>query len=222
MRFAVARGCLVAVTLSWGCATQPPPPVVDRSVSQLPANGIHEVRAGETLYAIAFRYGRDVRELAAINGIGAPYVIHPGQRLRVTGTAHTTPPERERRRSAAPAKLHWTWPASGKLVKAFGSQSKGIDVAGKVGDPVRAAADGEVVYAGSGLRGYGKLVIVKHDERTLSAYGYNSALSVTEGALVKAGQRVARMGRRGDRGLVHFEIRRDGKPLDPVTLLPPR
>ena len=103
---------------------------------------------------------------------------------------------------------------------AFGAKSKGIDVAGSVGDPVRAAAAGEVVYAGSGLRGYGNLVIVKHDEHTLSAYGYNGSLTVAEGERVRAGQQVAKMGLRDGRGLVHFEIRRDGKPMDPATLLP--
>lgn len=223
--------CLGALML-WGCsAPSPAPPVRDRSVSELPADAIHEVRKGETLYAIAFRYGRDFRELAAINDIEEPYLIHSGERLRLTrGTDKRPKPYATRPKSSdvkiterAPVgKLTWTWPASGKLVTRFGAESKGIDVAGKVGDPVRAAAPGEVVYAGNGLRGYGNLVIVKHDEHTLSAYGHNSSLAVSEGETVKAGQQVAKMGRRGSRSLVYFEIRRDGKPLDPVTLLPSR
>ncbi|MEE9255307.1 MAG: peptidoglycan DD-metalloendopeptidase family protein [Pseudomonadales bacterium] len=222
--------CLAALAL-WGCRGPLPAPVVEHSVSELPADGIHEVRAGETLYAIACRYGRDFRELAAINEIDQPYLIRSGERLRLTRAVRPKPAPRRARGASTAAqprrvppvgKLSWTWPANGKLVTAFGAQSKGIDVAGKVGDPVRAAAAGEVVYAGSGLRGYGNLVIVKHDANTLSAYGHNSSLSVTEGQTVKAGQQVAKMGRRGNQSLVHFEIRRNGKPLDPVALLPSR
>ena len=100
---------------------------------------------------------------------------------------------------------------------------QGIDIAGKRGDPVRAAADGVVVYSGSGLVGYGELIIVKHDESWLSAYGHNRARLVAEGAKVRAGQQIAEMGRTGaDRDMLHFEVRFDGKPVDPLRYLPKR
>jgi lipoprotein NlpD len=100
---------------------------------------------------------------------------------------------------------------------------QGIDIAGKAGVPVRAAADGVVVYSGSGLVGYGELVIVKHNDQWLSAYGHNRARLVNEGALVKAGQQIAEMGRSGaSRDMLHFEIRYNGKPVDPLRYLPAR
>ena len=101
--------------------------------------------------------------------------------------------------------------------------NKGIDLGGKLGEPVLAAADGQVVYSGSGLRGYGKLLIVKHNETFLSAYAHNDRLLVKEGDFVKAGQRIADMGSSGtDRVKLHFEIRRDGTPVDPLKFLPRR
>lgn len=219
----------VGMLLLGGCRAPAAPPVLDRSISDLPRGGVHAVRKGETLYAIAFRYGLDVRELAAINGIDDPYIIHPGDGLRLTREVpkpnkRPRPPPRAAAPStvAAPKPATWTWPAGGKVLTPFSAESNGIDVGGKTGDPVRAASAGEVVYAGNGLRGYGKLVIVKHDEDTLSAYGHNSVILVSEGDEVKAGQAVAKMGRRGSKSLVHFEIRRDGKPLDPLTVLPAR
>lgn len=123
-------------------------------------------------------------------------------------------------------KLDWRWPASGPVVARFGdtgSVGKGIDIAGRVGDEIVAAAAGRVVYAGSGLLGYGKLIIIKHDETYLSAYGHNDTVLVEQGAEVRAGQRVATMGLGpGQRPLLHFEIRIDGKPVDPLLHLPPR
>ncbi|HET8819170.1 MAG TPA: peptidoglycan DD-metalloendopeptidase family protein [Xanthomonadaceae bacterium] len=207
------------------------------------------VQRGDTLYGIAFRNGLDYRDVAAWNGIGPPYTIYPGQRLRLSGspsgrrTASTRPsrePHRRpssststTRRPATPAVtlptvaasgLSWTWPAQGRIISTFAGGDptrQGIDIAGKRGDPVRAAADGVVVYSGSGLVGYGELVIVKHDESWLSAYGHNRARLVSEGAKVRAGQQIAEMGRTGaDRDMLHFEIRHDGKPVDPQRYLP--
>lgn len=120
----------------------------------------------------------------------------------------------------------WRWPASGPLLSSFqgtNALNKGIDLGGKLGEPVLAAAGGQVVYSGSGLRGYGKLLIVKHNESFLSAYAYNDRLLVKEGDFVKAGQRIADMGSSGtDRVKLHFEIRRDGTPVDPLKFLPRR
>lgn len=120
----------------------------------------------------------------------------------------------------------WRWPVKGAVLSGFESNSglnKGIDIGGKLGEPVLAAASGQVVYSGSGLRGYGKLLIVKHNETFLSAYAHNNSLKVKEGDLVKAGQLIADMGSSGtDRVKLHFEIRRDGTPVDPLRFLPRR
>ena len=120
----------------------------------------------------------------------------------------------------------WQWPVPGKLIALFQGDfgmNKGIDLSGKLGEPVLAAASGRVVYAGSGLSGYGKLLIIKHNETFLSAYAHNDEISVKEGDLVKVGQRVADMGSSGtDRVKLHFEIRSEGSPVDPLKYLPKR
>lgn len=120
----------------------------------------------------------------------------------------------------------WAWPTQGVVIGKFssnGSLNKGIDIAGELGQPVLAAQDGTVVYAGSGLRGYGELVIIKHSDIYVSAYGHNRRLLVREGQKVKAGQVIADMGSTGaDRVKLHFEIRRQGKPVDPLQYLPSR
>lgn len=127
---------------------------------------------------------------------------------------------------AGPAPTGWGWPSNGVLIGKFssnGSLNKGIDIAGDLGQPVLAASDGTVVYAGSGLRGYGELVIIKHNETYVSAYGHNRKLLVREGQQVKVGQTIAEMGSTGtDRVKLHFEIRRQGKPVDPLQFLPRR
>jgi lipoprotein NlpD len=120
--------------------------------------------------------------------------------------------------------VNWMWPASGAVVVQFDDvRSKGLAIAGKAGDPVFAAADGRVVYAGSGLRGYGNLLIVKHNNTYLTAYAHNQTLLVKEDQAVRRGQRIAEMGSTdAERVQLHFEIRRLGKPIDPAKLLPPR
>ena len=120
----------------------------------------------------------------------------------------------------------WRWPVKGVILSSFQGNNglnKGIDLGGKLGEPVLAAAPGQVVYAGSGLRGYGKLLIIKHNETFLSAYAHNERLRVKEGDLIKVGQVIADMGSSGtDRVKLHFEIRRDGTPVDPLKYLPRR
>jgi lipoprotein NlpD len=119
----------------------------------------------------------------------------------------------------------WRWPADGTLIKRFqsGDAIPGIEIGGKSGDPVRAAADGVVVYSGNGLVGYGELVIVKHNDSYLSAYGHNSKRLVKEGQRVTAGQQIAEMGATGaSRDELQFQIRKDGNPVDPMGYLPPR
>ena len=128
--------------------------------------------------------------------------------------------------SRASASLAWNWPARGAILGGFGSNGvtgKGLDIAGKRGDSVLAAAAGTVVYAGSGLVGYGKLLIVRHDDNYISAYAHNDQFLVKEGDRVKLGQAIAEMGASGtDREKLHFEIRERGKPVDPMRFLPAR
>jgi lipoprotein NlpD len=124
------------------------------------------------------------------------------------------------------AAFAWRWPADGNLISRFAAGDptrQGIGIAGTAGSPVRAAADGVVVYSGSGLVGYGELIIVKHDEQWLSAYGHNRARLVNEGQRVRAGEQIAEMGRSGAaRDMLHFEIRFNGRPQDPLGYLPKR
>ncbi len=147
-------------------------------------------------------------------------------------------PPRSKKKSSSKAKVTtskmgvgnviWRWPAKGEVLTNFSvknATNKGIDIKGKKGDSVHAAASGSVVYAGSGLRGYGKLIIIKHNDVYLSAYAHNSKISVKEGQYVKAGQYIANIGSSGSRTdsvKLHFEIRRNGKPIDPLRLLPKR
>jgi lipoprotein NlpD len=151
-----------------------------------------------------------------------PAVTTPAAGSGVPLTGAATPPP------AAPRDndddLTWAWPAAGPVVAPFDdAKTKGLAIGGKAGDAVYAAADGRVVYAGSGLRGYGNLVIVKHNANYLTAYAHNQALLVKEDQIVKRGQKIAEMGATdADRVQLHFEIRKQGKPIDPSRLLPPR
>ena len=197
------------------------------------------VQRGDTIYHIATVNGLTALDLALWNGIQPPYTIYPGQRLhlypgaapvaRSTTPARTvpsppTPPPVVATPSNAP--FAWRWPTEGSLIESYSAGDptrQGIDIAGSAGQPVRAAADGVVVYSGSGLVGYGELIIVKHNDQWLSAYGHNRARLVNEGQLVKAGQQIAEMGRSGAaRDMLHFEIRYNGKPVDPQAYLPKR
>lgn len=202
------------------------------------AAGEHVVRAGDTLHSIAFRYGIDVRNLVRWNRLDNPDFLLVGQRLRLTGpktaSASSAPrpsPDRQSAGSSKPlpplpqvAAPEWRWPVAGPLVSGFGQPNQvgqGIAIGGRKGAPVAAAASGRVVYKGSGLIGYGQLVIIKHNATFLSAYGHNDRVLVDEGEEVEAGQRIAQMGQ-GANGMPQllFEIRKNGEPVDPLTHLP--
>jgi lipoprotein NlpD len=118
----------------------------------------------------------------------------------------------------------WLWPVSGQIVRQFSPQnelSKGIDIAARIGTSIKSSRSGSVVYAGNGLKGYGNLIIVRHDDVYLSAYAHNRKILVKEGHLVKQGQRIAELGSSGTQSpKLHFEIRKHGKPINPLTLLP--
>jgi len=206
------------------------------------------VQRGDTLFGIATRNGVEFRDLASWNRIGSPYTIYPGQRLRLYPGGAVASSARSSASAASPASrpsasrqanspapsgpppvasgFRWAWPADGQVIGRFvaGDATKqGVDIGGTSGQPVRAAADGVVVYSGAGLVGYGELVIIKHSEAWLSAYGHNRKRLVNEGQNVKSGQQIAEMGRSGAaRDMLHFEIRYNGKPVDPLQYLPRR
>jgi lipoprotein NlpD len=135
------------------------------------------------------------------------------------------PAQAQKEIPAGDGKMIWEWPAQGRLLYTFGqgANQKGVGIEGHTGQPVLAAAPGKVVYSGSGLRGYGKLIIIKHNASYLSVYAHNSQLLVKEGQSVAKGQKIAEIGDTdGDRVALHFEIRRLGKPIDPLQYLPER
>jgi lipoprotein NlpD len=253
--FAAPRFCafLAALALGFSACTSAPPY----------EQRVHVVRAGETLFSIAWANGVDQRDLARWNGIKNPDLIQVGQRLRLSPPTATTTQAKSGKGAPAPTARgssagstaggtsqaggspaskssvakppaepplpnlpppQWVWPADGQVVTRFGSHegiATGVGIGGHMGDAVRAAAAGRVVYAGSGLVGYGQLVIIKHNETYLTAYGYNSELLVMQGQDVARGQRIASMGLGPERQpRLHFEIRSNGVPVDPLQFFP--
>ena len=205
------------------------------------AKGYYVVQKGDTLYSIAFRYGMDYKSLAKTNGIKPPYTIYLNQKLSLKNVsltplsdsgpyAENVSREKIKKKKAKVAKkrraksVGWSWPLHGEILSKFSlsqPMNKGIDIAGKKDSPVFAAADGNVVYAGGNLRGYGKLVILKHEDDYLSAYGNNEVILVKEGDFVSTGSIISRVGRSASgKEFLHFEIRRDGKPVNPLRFLP--
>ena len=272
--------CLVA------CGNHTRAPIEDRVTESLDL--VYSVHTGDTLYSIAFRYGLDFRNVAAVNGITAPYIIYPGQKINL---GENVPPREAGRAAVMPAQVSaavdktpplsgplsppasgvvvpvpvpasltenqakpvvaepipialpvpgasplrpkvymgakvttWLWPASGVVTRRYSQNvHKGIDIGGNRGDPIVAVAAGKVVYAGTGIVGFGELLIVKHNDVYLSAYGHNDRLLVSEGQAVSAGEIIAEKGSSGtDTVKLHFEVRKEGKPIDPQKVLPRR
>ncbi len=211
--------------------------------------GYYTVKPGDTVMQIGRTTNQNWRDIVKWNNLESANQIEVGQVLRVVpidgNGAATKPPVVVA--PAAPAvvtplpppvqpsppvasavtpedDIPWMWPSSGSLISGYDDiKSKGLKIAGKLGDPVYASADGRVVYAGSGLRGYGNLVILKHNETYLTAYAHNQTLLVKEDQTVRKGQRIADMGSSdAERVMLHFEVRRNGKPVDPAKYLPGR
>ena len=192
----------------------------------------HVVRKGETLYSISWRYGKDPDDVARWNRLGDGSLIYPGQVIRLTppgGTSSRTttasrPSTKPLPQIPAQPSPKWSWPTAGRINVQFGAKpgtGTGVLINGKIGQPIVAAASGRVVYSGSGLIGYGQLIILKHNDTYLSAYGYTASLLVKEGQEVKKGQKIATMGEGPERKpRLHFEIRRNGKPVNPRPFLP--
>ena len=206
--------------------------------------GYYTVKPGDTLIRIGMDHGQSGRDIARWNKLDNPNLIEAGQVLRVVPPAPEAPLARASAStssaaapmpvasapaaaapipapSAAEDAISFQWPARGNLISGFDeSKNKGLDIGGKAGDPVLAAADGRVVYAGAGLRGYGNLIILKHNNTYLTAYAHNHALLVKEDQVIKRGQKIAEMGSSdADQVKLHFEIRRQGKPVDPAKYL---
>lgn len=207
----------------------------------------YRVEAGDTLFSIAWRFRLQVNELAAWNELGDGSLILVGQRIRLTPppgyaasdagapatvaspapTNRSTRPSTPSIPSATVAGAHdWRWPTEGSL-DIEGARARagdyGIRILGTRGQDIKAADGGKIMYAGDGLKAYGLLVIVQHSPEWLSAYGHNERILVNEGDEVRAGQPIATMGMGpGNEAMLHFEIRRNGKPVEPVRLLPGR
>ena len=206
--------------------------------------GYYTVKPGDTIMQIGRVNSQNWRDIVRWNNLDSPNQIEVGQVLRITppeGMAVATPinpaltppkplppivatPNVPMTPVAVEDDIAWIWPSNGALITGFDEvKNKGLKIAGKLGDPVVASADGRVVYAGSGLRGYGNLVILKHNETYLTAYAHNQTLLVKEDQTVRKGQRIADMGSSdADKVMLHFEVRRQGKPVDPARYLPPR
>ena len=205
-------GCLLL-----GCATEraATPPMT------------YVVKAGDTISAIATRYRLDYRELARWNGVGADFRIDVGQVLTLAPPLTSAIAPKASVRAPATrvtASPHWSWPAEGRALSTVEQPAGGVGVRieGTLGSPIRAAASGRVVYQGTGLRAYGRLLIIKHDDTWLSAYGYNQDVSVVEGEQVREGQQIATMGEGpGHQAMLYFEIRVNGHPVDPRAHLSP-
>ncbi|MBV9192297.1 MAG: peptidoglycan DD-metalloendopeptidase family protein [Betaproteobacteria bacterium] len=209
----------------------------------------YEVKKGDTLYSIALEYGVDYRELAQWNSLEDPSKIRVGQVLRtkpeegrgaqVSKVAISSPVESRpldapakpaakpaagppKPVAAAAATEGFIWPAKGKVIAAFEqTRGKGVDIDGRVGDPIVASAKGKVTYVGSGIRGLGKLLIIQHSDEYLTVYAHTSQILVKEQQVVERGQKVAEIGSSdAERPMLHFQIRKSGRPLDPRQFLP--
>ncbi|MDO8694968.1 MAG: peptidoglycan DD-metalloendopeptidase family protein [Sheuella sp.] len=210
----------------------------------------YTVKAGDTLTKISRTTGADENTIKRINKISDPRKIYPGLILKLSdgsetaasGMAPVTPTTRAEVRpldqadsssssaSAEPSTpsrasdagvINWGWPAQGKVIQGFTVNTKGIDIAGAAGDPVIAAANGKVMYSGNGVRGLGNLIIVDHDNGFITAYAHNRALLVKTGQKIKKGTKIAEMGQSDASSVkLHFEVRRQGTPVDPLQYLP--
>lgn len=236
---------LVAVFIS-GCNSSSRNDYSKRSLPDARYGTVYTVQRGDTLYSIAWAIKQDYRTVARWNGVKSPYVIHPGQHLRMYPPPAKSGNKRARSTSkpVSPSVINnknpvqtssyktkvplgkvkqWRWPTVSRRVTSRFLPSAGrdgIDITGNFGDAVYATAAGQVVYAGSGLRGYGKLIIIKHNKTYLSAYAHNDSILVAEGQNVKAGKTIGKMGSSGKgQAKLHFEIRKDGKPVNPANYL---
>ena len=231
-----------AVLVFLSACTTLPPPVVDKPTSaatpiaETPADNTaksdaYTVKAGDTLIRIGLDTGQSPTDIARWNGLSDPGKIVIGQVLRLVPPAPGEAPPVVKPPLPTPTApspvtsdedVTWIWPAQGPVLAAFNqSKNKGLEIGGAAGDAVLAAADGKVVYAGAGLRGYGNMIILKHNKTYVSVYAHNQTLLVKEDDVIKRGQKIAEMGNtEADRVKLHFEVRKLGNSVDPAKYLP--
>ena len=242
---------VISTVVLSGCASKPQ---INNTTRYATAPDYYTVRSGDTLSAIAARYGLGYVSVAEMNDIASPYRIYVGQSLRLKDTGSrrsttqavtqaapiqrltvqvpTTLPKTTAPVSSIPvapvvtskvSALRWVKPSNGAVLQNFNlaSNVKGIRYGGNVGDAIFAAADGQVVYAADGLKEYGNLILIKHIDGYITAYAHNSKMNVNSGQNVTAGQKIAEMGSSGaSRTMLEFQVRLDGKPIDPTKVLP--
>lgn len=224
-----------------GCASRSTnAPIADytnASASTQAAKGTYIVKPGDTMYKIAKQHNMDVASLEKLNNITDPTQLSVGQVLRLdtvtalpvnvgsskpaaSSSTASAKPETTVRASDANL-ISWDWPTKGKIIQSFNSNTKGIDIEGKLGDPVIASADGKVMYAGNGVRGLGNLILLGHSNGFITAYAHNQDLLVKTGATIKKGEKIATVGQSDTSSpRLHFEIRRKGTPVNPLSYLP--
>ena len=200
-----------------------PGPLTARAAVSATPPGYYVVAPGDTLASISSAYGRDVSVVATWNAISVDAILTPGQRLRVgpPATAPVARPEIMPAPSAEPKADAFSWPARGPIITTFGTAGlKGIRIGGTAGDPIKSVQQGRVVYLGRNIQGYGNLIVIKHDEHLLTAYGNVGRMRVREGATVNKGQVIADMGSQADgQSSFVFEVRKDRNPVDPKAYL---
>ncbi|NEN76274.1 peptidoglycan DD-metalloendopeptidase family protein [Pelistega sp. NLN82] len=233
---------LVAAVLA-GCAGSNKAPIstIGGSSGAYSGSGVHIVQKGDTLYSISRRYNVPVNRILSLNSIADPSQIEVGQRIRLSDgasnasrtaaassanrTTNNVTASKANNTSVARASdaslIAWEWPHRGNIITGYSSSTRGIDIAGKIGDPVKAAAAGTVSYVGNGLRGLGNLVLITHSNGFISAYAHNSKLLVRQNQQVSKGQTIAELGQSDTTSpRLHFEIRRNGTPVNPQSYLP--
>ena len=243
----------VTLVILSGCAVVGEPPVIDRSTSQkvykesgetqkkrlgiFRSDRTYVVKKGDTLYSIAWKQGLSYGILAERNNISSPFIIYPGQRLKVSGfknkrTLVNNKKDKPLKKTPSVAnnpavqekieltKGRWIWPLNAPPSLGYSKNNKGVDYELSEVKSLRAAGPGNVVYEGGGIGGFENLIIIKHSSELLSAYSFNGGVEVTEQQTVKSGDVLARIKPVSERGeSVHFEIRRNGRPIDPKTLI---
>jgi lipoprotein NlpD len=251
-RYASLAISLAAASLLGACTSYPfdttsTPAPTYRTTGGAAANGVpagfYRVNPGDTLPSVAGAFGHSAQDVAAWNGLTTTSPVSPGQVLRVAPPAYAqnqnqvqttpvpspglvttpVPAPAPAQQSTGPVQGVLMWPLRGPILKPFvPGKTKGIVIGGRPGDEVRAAAAGRVVYAGTGIEAYGPLVIIKHDDTLITAYGQNSRLLVQEGDAVQQGQPIGEVGVDSNGGTpsIQFEVRKDGKPVDPLAWLP--
>lgn len=251
LKIIVLSTAVISTVVLSGCASKPQ---INNTTRYATAPDYYTVRSGDTLSAIAARYGLGYVSVAEMNDIASPYRIYVGQSLRLKDTGSrrsttqavtqaapiqrqtvqvpTTLPKTTAPVSSIPvapvvtskvSALRWVKPSNGAVLQNFNlaSNVKGIRYGGNVGDAIFAAADGQVVYAADGLKEYGNLILIKHIDGYITAYAHNSKMNVNSGQNVTAGQKIAEMGSSGaSRTMLEFQVRLDGKPIDPTKVLP--